>query len=56
MGSGLVAGGIVFISLRKPKYMLKIGVSFMESDALLSPDRRYLEAIAAAINTALTRR
>lgn len=56
IGFALVAGGIVFISLRKPKYLLRIGVSFMESDALLSPDRRYLESIAAAINAALTRR
>ena len=56
IGLGLIAGGILFMTLRKPKYLLRIGSSYLESDALISPDRGYLEAIAVAINNALPRR
>lgn len=56
VGLGLIAGGILFITKRKPKYLLRIGSSYMESDALISPDYAYLNSIAMAINNALPRR
>lgn len=53
LGALFVAAGIAVAVTSKASYVVKLGSSSGEQDALVSPQREYIEKIVAALNQAI---
>jgi hypothetical protein len=56
VGVLLVIAGIALAILAKPSYIVKIGSAGGESDALIAPDKEYIQKIVNAVNEAIIKR
>ncbi len=52
----IVVGGVALAIMAKPTYVVKIGSSSGEADALLSKDKEYILKIVNALNDAIVKR
>lgn len=52
----VVGGGIWALTVPKPKYVVRIGSASGEKNALVSPNREYIQKIVLALNEAIIKR
>lgn len=56
LGLLIVGVGIAIAVSAKPRYVVRIGSASGEANALMSPDRKHIEEIVAAMNKAIVER